>query len=298
MLTRKQLQQFRAPTKGFRLRDYPTLWRGPKQWNALHDDVLKERAKEILDGNIDALFAEQDKLYAEDRYAVLLVIQAMDAAGKDGLVKHVARGLNPTGIQAFSFKQPSPEELDHTFLWRCMKALPEQGRIGIFNRSYYEEVLVVRVHPQLLELQKLPGQKRARKLWRDRYDDINAFERHLVRNGTVVLKVFLNVSRKEQRRRLLARLDDPEKNWKFSAADFEERKLWGRYMDAYEEAIRATSTPWAPWWVIPADHKWVARAVVSNLLTNTLRGLKLRYPKMTPEQQAGLARARRQLAKR
>jgi polyphosphate kinase 2 (PPK2 family) len=216
MLTRKELLRFRAPTKGFRLRDYRTLWRGPKEWSALHDDVLKERAKEILDGNVDALFAEQDKLYADDRYAVLLVIQAMDAAGKDGLVKHVARGLNPTGIQAFSFKQPSAEDLDHTYLWRCMKALPEQGRIGIFNRSYYEEVLVVRVHPELLDRQKLPGKKRGRKLWQERFQDINNFERHLVRNGTFVLKIFLYVSQKEQRRRLTPRIRENGRAWSMS----------------------------------------------------------------------------------
>jgi PPK2 family polyphosphate:nucleotide phosphotransferase len=224
-----------------------------------------------------------------------VVLQAVDAAGKDGIIKHVMSGVNPQGCQVFSFRKPSAEEVDHNFLWRYMKCLPERGRIGIFNRSYYEDVLVVKVHPELLPRQKLPPGKPDKAFWQARYDDINAFERHLVRNGTVVLKFFLNVSKKEQKRRFLERLENPEKHWKFSAADLAERGFWGHYMQAYEDALSATSTDWAPWYVVPADHKWVTRAIVADVLTTTITGLDLRYPEVTGAQHQALEQARRQL---
>jgi PPK2 family polyphosphate:nucleotide phosphotransferase len=201
-------------------------------------------------------------------YSVLVVLQAMDAAGKDGIIKHVMAGVNPQGCQVFSFKKPSDEELDHNFLWRYMRCLPERGRIGIFNRSYYEDVLVVRVHPEILASQRLPKNGKGAKIWQHRYDDINRFEQHLARNGTVILKFFLNVSRKEQRRRFLDRLNDPDKQWKFSPADLKERGYWDQYQDAVDDVLRHTSTPWAPWWVIPADHKWVSRALVGAVITH------------------------------
>src|SRR5262249_34400069 len=219
--------------------------------------------KDLLSEDVAALAEAQDLLYASDTYAILLIFQAMDAAGKDGTIKHVMSGVNPQGCQVFSFKHPSAEELDHTFLWRCTKVLPERGRIGIFNRSYYEEVLIVRVHPEILAAQHIPGAKPNDKLWRARYDDINCFERHLVQNGTVILKSFLNVSKEQQRQRFLERIRDPNKHWKFSDSDLGERAHWDDYMSAYEDAIEATSTEWAPWHVVPADHKWVSRAIVA-----------------------------------
>jgi PPK2 family polyphosphate:nucleotide phosphotransferase len=219
----------------------------------------------------------------------------MDAAGKDGTIKHVMSGVNPQGCQVFSFKKPSSEELSHDFLWRCVRCLPERGRIGIFNRSYYEEVLVVKVHPELLDQQRLPPGKRGKSFWEARYEAINAFEQHLAHEGTVILKFFLNVSKKEQKRRFLERLDRPEKNWKFSASDMAERAYWSDYHDAYEDALGATSTEWAPWYVVPADHKWVTRTVVADVLTSAIKGLDLRYPEVTDEQRRALAEARRKL---
>ncbi|TMA31725.1 MAG: polyphosphate kinase 2 family protein [Deltaproteobacteria bacterium] len=283
------------PGKKIRLRDYDPGWAQTKELKQLGKDAAKARAQEILQENLAALAEAQGLLYANDVYSVLVCFQAMDAAGKDGTIKHVMSGVNPQGVQVFSFKTPSAEELDHNFLWRYMKALPERGRIGIFNRSYYEDVLVVRVHPDLLERQKLPPGKRGASFWNDRYEDINAFERHLVRNGTIVLKFFLNVSRKEQKKRFLERLDNPEKNWKFSAADIAERAHWDDYMEAYEDALRATSTEWAPWYVIPADNKWGARAVVADILTAAIRDLGLTPPKVSPEQRRALAAARKKL---
>jgi PPK2 family polyphosphate:nucleotide phosphotransferase len=226
---------------------------------------------------------------------VLVVLQAMDAAGKDGTIKHVMSGVNPQGCQVFSFKKPTTEELDHNFLWRYNKALPERGRIGIFNRSYYEDVLVVRVHPELLAAQLLAGQQIDKKFWQRRYEDINALERHLVSNGTVVLKFFLHVSKDEQRRRFLERLERPEKHWKFSAADLVERGFWDDYVEAYEDALAATSTEWAPWHVVPADQKWATRAIVADILTSTMRRLDLSYPQLTDEEQQAIAQARKQL---
>jgi PPK2 family polyphosphate:nucleotide phosphotransferase len=261
----------------------------------LGKDEVKTRAQAMLRRNLDELAEAQALLWADDRRSLLVVLQAMDAAGKDGTIKHVMSGVNPQGCQVVGFKQPSAEELDHDFLWRCARRLPERGRIGIFNRSYYEEVLVVRVHPELLEKQKLPPGKRGKPLWKARYESIKAFERHLVRSGTVVLKFFLHVSKAEQKKRFLERLDRPDKHWKFSAADVAERAHWDEYMEAYEDALGATSTSWAPWYVIPADRKWITRAVVADVIATTLRGLDLRHPEPSDEQRATFDEARRAL---
>jgi PPK2 family polyphosphate:nucleotide phosphotransferase len=258
---------------------------------------LEDQAGALLRDSVKRLASLQDRLYAQDRWAVLLVFQALDAAGKDGTIKHVMSGVNPQGCQVFSFKKPSAEELDHNFLWRYMKALPERGRIGIFNRSYYEDVLVVKVHPELISRQ-LPRKKKkiGNKFWSQRYEDINAFERHLHRNGTLILKFFLNVSKEEQKERFLERLNRPEKHWKFSTADLAERDYWDDYMQAYEDALRATSTKWAPWYVIPADNKWVTRAVVADIVTNAIQDLDLHYPEVAEEQKKLLSVAKEKLA--
>ena len=294
-LTRKEaMKMFRAePGKKFRLKDHDPAWNGD-------DDIPKEERKEfaakILSQDTTALAEAQELLYADDSWSLLVIFQAMDAAGKDGTIKHVMSGVNPQGCQVHSFKQPSTEELDHNFLWRCMKALPERGRIGIFNRSYYEEVLVVKVHPNLIAGQRIPGaDPKDPKFWEHRYDDINAFEKHLVRNGTAIVKLFLNVSKGEQRKRFLARINEPEKHWKFAAADVREREHWDDYMDAYEECIAATSTKWAPWYVIPADSKWVTRALVAVILAETVKGLDLKWPEVTPEQRKAIAAAKKEL---
>jgi len=255
----------------------------------------KPAAKEALERGIEVLAELQDRLYAQDRWAVLLIFQAMDAAGKDGAIKHVMSGINPQGCQVVSFKAPSPEDLDHDFLWRCSRNLPERGRIGIFNRSYYEEVLVVRVHEALLAKQKLPSELVSKDIWSERFKDIRAYERYLENNGTLVRKFFLHVSRKEQKRRFLERIDNPEKNWKFSATDAQERGYWKDYMRAYEDAFNHTSTEWAPWHIIPADHKWYARHAVSSIICRAFDRLKLRYPKVTSERRRELKRARAQL---
>ena len=288
---------FRVPEgKEIRLKDYDPGWAQSKEMDELGKDALKERARQILDENLADLASAQDLLYADDRYSLLIVLQAMDAAGKDGTIKHVMSGVNPQGCQVFSFKKPSAEELDHNFLWRYMRCLPERGRIGLFNRSYYEDVLVTKVHPELLDTQRLPGKHGGKKFWSRRYQDINAFERHLTRNGTVILKFFLNVSKAEQKRRFLERLDRPEKNWKFSSADLAERSHWGRYMKAYGDCLTATSTRWAPWYVVPADHKWVTRAVVADVVTTAIRSLDLRHPEVTEEKRKQLDEARRRLS--
>jgi PPK2 family polyphosphate:nucleotide phosphotransferase len=296
MIRQDILNLFRLqPGKKVRLSDHDTGWAQTKELKELGKDVVKDRAREILDKNLEDLAEAQELLYADGRYAVLIVLQAMDAAGKDGTIKHVMSGVNPQGCQVFSFKKPSTEELNHNFLWRYMKCLPERGRIGIFNRSYYEDVLVVKVHPEWLDQQKLPPGKRGKSFWEARYEDINAFERHLVRNGLVVLKFFLNVSKKEQRRRFLERLEHPEKNWKFSASDLAERAFWGDYMDAYEDALAATTTEEAPWYVVPADNKWVTRAVVADVITTAIRSLDPRFPEVTEEQRKMLAEAKSRL---
>jgi PPK2 family polyphosphate:nucleotide phosphotransferase len=285
------------PRKKFRLRERDPGWMGTPELRALGADEIKRRAAKFLRANVEELAEAQELLWASDTYSVLVVLQAMDAAGKDGTIKHVMSGVNPQGCQVVGFKQPSSEDLDHNFLWRYSKALPERGRIGIFNRSYYEEVLVVRMHPEVLDRQKLPPGKRGKAFWRERYEDINAFERHLVRNGTVIVKLFLHLSKGEQKRRFLERLENPAKHWKFSMADLAERAYWDGYMEAFEDTIRATSTPWAPWYVIPADHKFVARALVASVLSTTIQSLRLEYPKLSAEQNRALADAKRTLAR-
>lgn len=256
----------------------------------------KPRAREALELGIQAICELQDRLYAQDRWAVLLIFQAIDAAGKDSVIKHVMSGINPQGCQVYSFKSPSHEDLDHDFMWRCTKALPERGRIGIFNRSYYEEVVVVRVHPELLNHQKVPRELLDRKgLWKERSRDICNFESYLSRNGTLIRKFFLHVSRKEQAKRFRERLDKPEKNWKFSAADLEERKHWGAYQEAYEDMIRRTATPEAPWYVVPADNKWFTRLVVAAAIADGLAGLNLKYPTVSKAQLQEIAHARKLL---
>jgi PPK2 family polyphosphate:nucleotide phosphotransferase len=254
----------------------------------------RDLAEHDLEGFKEELASTQELLYASDRYAVLIILQALDAAGKDGTIKHVMSGVNPQGCTVVSFKQPSAEELGHDFLWRGSKALPQRGRIGIFNRSYYEDVLVTRVHPNLLLDQHLPPEaKHATRLWTQRYEDINAFERHLHRNGTRVVKLFLHVSKDEQKQRFLQRLDDPAKQWKFSSADLEERSHFDEYLRAYEDTITATSTKWAPWYVVPADHKYAARALVGCILVHAIEKLELQLPEITVGGHAALDKARR-----
>ena len=277
--------------KGFRLSNVDP---GDIAWLEAED---KPAAKEALHLGIELLAELQEMLYAQDRWAVLLIFQAMDAAGKDGAIKHVLSGVNPQGCQVFSFKAPSSEDLDHDFLWRCSKSLPERGRIGIFNRSYYEEVLVVRVHEELLEKQKLPRKLITTDIWEDRFRDIRAYERYLHDNGVLVRKFFLHLSREEQKKRFLARIEDKDKNWKFSVADFQERPFWKHYMRAYEDMIRNTATKRAPWYVIPADNKWFTRIVVAAAAIDALSSIGLKYPKVDKEKIAELARIRRALLK-
>ncbi len=266
--------------------------------DTLHLDAEdKPRAKEGLQTGVEALAELQEMLYAQDKWAVLLIFQAMDAAGKDGAIKHVMSGVNPQGCQVYSFKAPTSEDLDHDYLWRCMKCLPERGRIGIFNRSYYEETLVVRVHPELLKKQKLPPKLITKDIWKERYQDIRAFERYLSRNGVLVRKFFLHVSKKEQKKRFLERIDNKEKNWKFSSADATERGYWDDYMEAYEDMIRHTSTKDAPWYVVPADNKWFTRLVVAAAVIEGMDSLGLSFPKVGPEQLKELAAARAVLTK-
>jgi PPK2 family polyphosphate:nucleotide phosphotransferase len=286
---RKLAKPFRVTDDGFRLKDIDP------------DDTLeftsedKPRAKEALAMGVDLLAELQDMLYAQDRWAVLLIFQAMDAAGKDGAIKHVLSGVNPQGCQVFSFKAPTSEDLDHDYLWRCLRHLPERGRIGIFNRSYYEETLVVRVHRELLEKQKLPPGLVTKDIWNDRFQDIRSFERYLTRNGVVIRKFFLHVSNKEQKKRFLERIEEPEKNWKFSVNDAKEREHWDDYMEAYEDMIRNTATKNAPWYVVPADNKWFTRVVVAAAVIDALADLDLHYPKVSDEKLKELAAAKRAL---
>ena len=287
--TGKLLARYRVTAgKGFRLKDFDAADTGGV-------DLEKDHAAELLQRGVDRLAELQDMLYAQDRWSVLCIFQAMDAAGKDGAIKHVFSGVNPQGCQVHSFKAPTSTELDHDFLWRHATALPERGRIGIHNRSWYEEVLVVRVHPDFLAGQKLPPRVVGRSIWDERLEDIAAYERYLARQGTVVLKFFLNVSREEQKRRFLSRIDEPEKNWKFSAKDVAERAHWDAYMKAYQAAIRGTAAPHAPWFVVPADTKWFTRLVVVAAIVQALDGLDLHYPKVTKEQKAALEAARKAL---
>jgi PPK2 family polyphosphate:nucleotide phosphotransferase len=278
--------------KHFRLKDYD-----PADTHGLGSE-LKPQATELLANGVKQMSRLQDILAAQDRWGLLLIFQAMDAAGKDGTIKHVMSGVNPQGVQVWSFKAPSAEELEHGYLWRCAQRAPGRGRIGIFNRSYYEEVLVVRVHPEVLANEKLPQQLVTKHIWQERFEDINNFERYLSRNGIVVLKFFLHLSRKEQQRRFLERLDTPEKNWKFSASDIKERGFWDAYQDAYEDMIRHTATENAPWHVVPADHKWFSRIVVAQAVVGALEGMKLQYPKVSGEQRRALAAARKELEKK
>ena len=259
--------------------------------------ATKEQAESLLAEAVERIAARQETLYAQDQWSVLLIFQAMDAAGKDSAIKHVFSGINPQGVQVFSFKAPSVEELDHDFLWRTAVRLPERGRIGVFNRSYYEEVLVVRVHPELLQSERLPDKVIDRDIWTERFDDINAFERHLGRNGYAIRKFFLHVSREEQARRFLKRLDEPEKRWKFSMSDIRERERWPAYMRAYEDVVRRTSTPAAPWTVVPADKKWFARLVVAGAVLSALEQLQLRSPKVTPGHEHELEEVRTALSR-
>jgi PPK2 family polyphosphate:nucleotide phosphotransferase len=278
-------ERFRVrPDKKFRLQDHDPGFTGRFE--------SKEDGKRHLEKGLEKLRDLQEKLYAQDQWAVLLIFQAMDAAGKDSVIEHVMSGVNPQGCQVYSFKQPSSEELDHDFLWRTTRCLPERGRIGVFNRSYYEEVLVVRVHPEILAKQKVPPALVTDKIWKERYEDIVAFERYLSRNGTVIRKFFLNVSKEEQRERFLARLDEPDKNWKFAAADVQERQHWDEYMKAYEKMIEATTSDEAPWHVIPADHKWFTRLAVADVIMETLEGLDLHFPEVSEAQRQELQRAR------
>ena len=275
--------------KNFKLKDYdskPSLDLGTED---------KPLIKQTLQLGVDALAAMQDILYAQDRWSLLVIFQAMDAAGKDGAIKHVMSGINPQGCQVSSFKAPSPEDLDHDFLWRCQKHLPERGRIGIFNRSYYEEVLVVRVHEKILKSQKLPEELVTKDIWEKRFKDIRNFEKYLARNGTIIIKIFLNVSKDEQKKRFIERVDDPDKNWKFSAADARERGYWKDYMTAYEEMIQNTSTEDAPWYVIPADNKSYARIAVASAIIEALDGMNLEYPKVSEEKIAELQEIKKQL---
>lgn len=277
------------------LRQHDTDWTDNGQLKKLTREQIKGEARAFLDERSAELFKAQELLWASDTHSVLIILQAMDAAGKDGAIKHVMSGVNPTGCRVVSFKEPTSEEIDHSFLWRCWKPVPERGEIVIYNRSHYEDVLVVRVHPEYLDKARLPDERRGEGFWNDRCEDINAFERHLSRNGTLILKFFLNVSKKEQKKRFLDRLDDPAKRWKFSLGDVRERGFWKEYMQAYQAMLEQTSTKWAPWHVIPADNKWVTRAIISGIVTHAIRALDLELPSVTPAQEKELAAARKQL---
>jgi PPK2 family polyphosphate:nucleotide phosphotransferase len=288
MKTEKLAKTFRVDSgKHFRLKDYDPADTGHGR--------SEDNAKEALLEHIARTAELQDQLYAQGNWSILLIFQAMDAAGKDSAISHVMSGINPQGCQVYSFKVPTSTDLQHDFLWRTTCSLPERGHIGIFNRSYYEEVLIVRVHPEILKSQKTPPSLVGKKIWKERFEDICGFERHMARSGTVIRKFFLNLSKKEQKKRFLARLDHPEKNWKFSAADIHERKWWDDYQDAYEDMIRNTSTEEAPWYVVPADNKWFTRLVVSCVLVDTLESLNLSYPKVDPAKQKELEAAKKLL---
>ena len=286
MKTGKLAKAYRVENgKDFRLKDFD-----PADTAHLHS---KEHCEKALKESVEQTAELQAKLYAQDNWSVLMIFQAMDAAGKDGAISHVMSGVNPEGCQVYSFKVPTETELQHDYLWRTTCSLPERGHIGIFNRSYYEEVLVVRVHPQVLKSEKTPPSLVGKKIWDERFEDIRGFERHMARNGTVIRKFFLNLSKKEQKQRFLARLDEPEKNWKFSAADIHERKYWDDYQAAYEDMIRNTASEEAPWYVVPADNKWFTRLVVSTVLVDTLEGLKLSFPKVADAKRKELEAAKK-----
>ncbi len=282
----KLIQSFRVPPgKKISLKDYD-----PADTGGLVKK--KEDAAKLLQEGVQLLSEYQDKLYAQDTHALLIILQAMDAAGKDSVIKHVMSGLNPQGCQVYSFKTPSTEELDHDYLWRHFKALPARGRIGIFSRSHYEELLVVRVHPELLMRERLPAEARTKEIWKSRFEEINNFEEYLIANGIVVIKLFLNVSKEEQRKRFLGRIDQPQKNWKFSLSDAKERAFWDAYMKAYEEVFNHTSTAWAPWYVIPADHKWFTRLAVAAIVVAKMQEINPDYPRVSQEQEQELLKAK------
>lgn len=283
------------PGKAARIASRDSSWTGWPDFADLAHDELEQRAKDALRRGIEELSEAQELLWASDSYSLLVVLQAMDAAGKDSAIEHVMSGVNPQGVQVVSFGKPSAEELDHDFLWRITRALPERGRIGIFNRSHYEEVVALKVHPEWLETQRLPPGERDERFWQERYEDVNGFERHLDRSGTKIVKLFLHVSRAVQKERFLARLDTPGKEWKFNAADVDERARWDDYMAAFEDALTATSTTWAPWYVIPADHKPLAQALVALVLAETVRSLDLRWPEVSEAEHAANLEARKKL---
>jgi PPK2 family polyphosphate:nucleotide phosphotransferase len=281
--------------KKVKLKDFPTGWAQNEEFKNLGKNAIKERASELLEANRNTLAQAQELLWASNIYSVLIVLQGMDTSGKDGTIKHVMSGVNPQGCRVTSFKVPTDEETDHNFLWRYTRALPARGEIGLFNRSYYEDVLVVKVHPEILDKQQLPPGKRGDKFWNARYDDINAFERHLVKNGTLILKFFLNISKEQQKERLMERLEDKEKYWKFSLSDLAERRYWDDYLEAYEDMLSLTSTDEAPWYIIPADFKWVARTVVADIISSKIQTLDLQFPKVPEESLKQLEKARKEL---
>ena len=300
MKTKEIIKNARELAKAFRIskgKDFRLKDVDPDDTLEFTKEADKPRAKEALATGVAALAELQDKLYAQDKWAVLLIFQAMDAAGKDGGIKHVMSGVNPQGCEVYSFKSPSSEDLDHDYLWRCMKCLPNRGHIGIFNRSYYEELLVVRVHPEFLAKQKLPRQTVGKNIWEERFEDIRNFEQYLTRNGVVVRKFFLHVSKKEQKRRFLDRIEDPLKNWKFSSNDASERDFWDDYMKAYEQMIQETATKHAPWYVVPADNKWFTRVIVALAVIETLASLDLAYPEVDQSKLKELALAKKKLLK-
>ena len=294
-------ENFKVPSgKKISLKNYDSGW--IPQWAEKQEEKegkkeVKKQAMAILEASRQKLVEMQELFWASDTYSMLIILQGMDAAGKDSTIRHVMSGVNPQGCRVTGFKAPSEEELKHDFLWRNSKALPERGTIGIFNRSYYEDVLVVKVRPEVLQRENLPPKLEGKEFWSKRYEDINTFERHLVRNGTVVLKFFLNVSKEKQKQRLLERLDDPDKNWKFSLTDLSERSKWTDYMEAYEEVLNATSTEWAPWYVIPADKKWVTHASISEIIVSQIKKLNLKYPTLSKQQIQDLEKAKAQLEK-
>jgi PPK2 family polyphosphate:nucleotide phosphotransferase len=294
-------EDFKVPSgKKISIKDCDSGWIpkwAKKQEEKEGKKAVKEQVLELLQANRQKLVEMQELFWANGTYAMLIILQGMDAAGKDSTIAHVMSGVNPQGCQVTSFKTPSEEELNHDFLWRHTKALPERGSIGIFNRSYYEDVLIVKVRPEVFEKQKLPPELQRKAFWNQRYEDINMFEQHLVRNGTIVLKFFLNVSKKQQKQRLLKRLEDPDKQWKFSLTDLSERSKWNDYMEAYEDMLNATSTEWAPWYIIPADKKWVTHASISEIIVSQIKKLDLKYPVLSKEQHAALEKAEAELEK-
>lgn len=296
MMKEKYIRKLRVtPGKKVSLNRFETGWAQDDELKKVGKDAIKDRAAELLEANRIALAEAQELLWASNRYSVLIVLQGMDTSGKDGTIKHVMSGVNPQGCRVTSFKVPTSEETDHTFLWRYTRALPARGEIGIFNRSYYEDVLVVKVHPEILEHQQLPPGKRGDKFWNARYEDINAFEHHLMQNGTLILKFFLHISKDEQKRRLLERLENNEKYWKFALSDLAERRYWDDYQKAYEKMFGKTSTDTAPWYIIPADFKWVARTLIADIITTKIRTLDLHFPEVSAEGLKDLEKAREAL---